>query len=248
MARKHPIPKEAPKLPYIWNPQHGLEPDEVKKIERKDDWLIPRKLGRAATTLPYTEKLDADGNWDSSRIKIDMVVLHTTVCCRDAAANRFATTNAGASAHYLVNLDGSYWHFLEEYYTAYHAGNYNVNQRSIGIEHEDCGNYNSPRPDVLYTASAKLVRDICQYYGIAINRTNIRKHTEVSQLGTACPDSLDVDRIVREAAQGSNPTPATPNYAQAAKDALPYVKAYGTQTDKARLTGIVASFKNNHVI
>jgi hypothetical protein len=89
---------------------------------------------------------------------------------------------------------------VDETNVAYHAGNYSVNQISIGIEHEDNGNYNGVRPDTLYTASARLVRDICQYYNIAINRSAVRKHSEVTLSATGCPDALDIDRIVQEAA------------------------------------------------
>jgi hypothetical protein len=93
---------------------------------------------------------------------------------------------------------------VDETNVAYHAGNYSVNQTSIGIEHEDNGDYNGARPDTLYTASAALVRDICHYYNIPINRSAIRKHSEVTQSATGCPDALDIDRIVREAAAGAN--------------------------------------------
>jgi hypothetical protein len=87
--------------------------------------------------------------------------------------------------------------WLEEFNTAYHAGNYTMNLQSIGIEHEDGGDYNGVRPDVLYTTSAKLVNDICNFYQIPIDRVHILKHSEV--IATGCPDALDVDRIVREA-------------------------------------------------
>ena len=121
-----------------------------------------------------------------------------------SAASRFYSTNAGASAHYGVLKNGDIWHWVDEDNTAYHAGNYPMNQRSVGIEHEDNGMVNGiyddgPRPDALYTTSANLVRDICKFYNIPIDRIHILKHSEVSDKPTACPDALDIDRIVREA-------------------------------------------------
>jgi hypothetical protein len=121
------------------------------------------------------------------------------------AAARFDNPAEKASAHYGIKLDGGLIHWLEEYNTAYHAGNYPMNQRSIGIEHEDGGDYNGVRPDALYTTSAKLVRDICQFYSIPIDRQHILKHNEVSDSPTGCPDALDIDRIVREASAVVDP-------------------------------------------
>ncbi len=154
-------------------------------------------MKRVATSLPYTELPVSPGNFDSSRSPIDRVIIHTMVGTWQGAAQRFNDPTARVSAHYGVKYDGGLIHWLEEYFTGYHAGNYSMNQRSIGIEHEDLGKPNDPRPDVLYTMSSKLVRDICLFYNIPIDRQHILKHSEV--INTQCPDALDIDRIVREA-------------------------------------------------
>ena len=164
-------------------------------------------MTRIVTTLPYTELEVATGNYDTSRVTIDRIVIHTMVGTWQAAAARFDNQTSKVSAHYGVKLDGGLVHWLEEYNTAYHAGNYAMNQRSIGIEHEDGGDYNGVRPDVLYTTSANLVRDICKFYNIPIDRQHILKHSEV--IATGCPDALDIDRIVREAAQTTTVPMAT---------------------------------------
>lgn len=153
----------------------------------------------ATTIIPYTELEVADGNFDTSRTPIDRVIIHTMVGTWQGAAARFDNPISKVSAHYGVKSDGSLIHWLEEYNTAYHADDYPMNKRSIGIEHEDGGDYNGTRPDALYQTSAKLVRDICQFYNIPIDRNHIKKHSEVSDAPTGCPDALDIDRIVREA-------------------------------------------------
>lgn len=152
---------------------------------------------RIKTTLPSTELEVATGNYDQTRKPIDRIVIHTMVGTWQSAAARFDNPTQKVSANYGVKLDGGLIHWLEETFTAYHAGDYAMNQRSIGIEHEDGGNYNGVRPDSLYKASAALVRDICTFYNIPIDRTHILKHSEV--IATGCPDALDIDRIVREA-------------------------------------------------
>jgi N-acetylmuramoyl-L-alanine amidase len=167
---------------------------------------------RKVTTLPVTEMTvgpqwnGSQGNWDTNRQTIVTVVIHTMVGTVQSANARFNDPASEVSAHYGVGLDGTIYHWVDETLVAYHAGTYGMNQISIGIEHEDNGNFNDPRPNALYTASAKLVADICHYYNIAIDRNNVKKHSECSS--TACPDALDIDRIVREAsARQQQPQP-----------------------------------------
>jgi len=162
-------------------------------------------MSRTVTSLPFTELEVADGNYDKTRATIDRVIIHTMVGTWQGAAARFDNPASQVSAHYGVKEDGTLIHWLEETFTAYHAGNYLMNQRSIGIEHEDMGDYNGVRPDSLYIESSKLVADICKFYSIPIDRQHILKHNEV--VATGCPDALDVDRIVRMAQALSNPEP-----------------------------------------
>lgn len=154
-------------------------------------------MSRKYTTLPYEEKPVAQGNFDSNRNTIDRIVIHTTVGSKESAFARFNNPNSKVSAHYIIGLNGKIYALLEEYLVAYHSGNYPINQRSIGIEHEDGGDYNGIRPDILYQTSAKLVADICKFYNIPVDSSHVIPHRQVK--ATACPDSLDVDRIIREA-------------------------------------------------
>jgi N-acetyl-anhydromuramyl-L-alanine amidase AmpD len=125
------------------------------------------------------------------------------------ANDRFQNPSSQVSAHYGVSLDGSIVQWVKEEDTAWQAGEWTVNLTSIGIEHEDGGDFNGIRPDALYTASAKLVRTISLNYGIPIDRQHIVGHREVHP--TACPDALDIDRIVREA-QGDDMATAQETY------------------------------------
>jgi len=247
------------KTPYLEHPQSGLAPTKYARIQKEYNrgnlttpgTRSPLKLSRKVEGfMPYTELPVADGNFDTSRKPIKGIVLHTTVGCWPGAAARFRTPNQQASSNYLVNLDGSLIFFLEEYYTPYTNGNYASNQETITIEHEDCGNYNGPRTPALYETSKRLVADVCKFYGIPCDRSRIRKHSEVSLTGTACPDSLDVERIVREAAALLNggESPAQPNYTQASKESAKYVYGYQTQgTLTQRMAKIIEVFKKYKV-
>jgi N-acetyl-anhydromuramyl-L-alanine amidase AmpD len=128
------------------------------------------------------------------------VVIHTMVGTIASANARFQQASQEVSAHYGIGLDGRIVQWVREEDAAWHAGNFEVNLDSVGIEHEDGGAFDSPRPDALYRASAELVRDICQRYGMPIDAQHIRPHKAFS--ATRCPDALDLDRIIREAAPG----------------------------------------------
>lgn len=125
-------------------------------------------------------------NCDSNRTKIDRIVIHHNATTNDAVARHtwYVSSGHGTSAHYQVTPD-KIWGCVGENYVAYHAGNYPMNQRSIGIEH--LNNTGAPTwtiAEETYRNSAKLIRDICERYNIPIDRQHILKHGEVSS--TAC--------------------------------------------------------------
>lgn len=141
------------------------------------------------------------GNWDRNRTEVKHVVIHTIVGTIQGAMANFKQPEKRSSAHYGIGLDGTIYNWINEDLVAYHATNYDMNRKSIGIEHEDGYNpttrpnaHNEERPDALYIASARLVRDICDFYGLPIDNKTIIPHKQVA--ATACPSSLDIDRII----------------------------------------------------
>src|SRR2546430_1544052 len=135
------------------------------------------------------------------------IIMHTMVGTWQSANGRFQQAAQQASAHYGVCLDGALKQWVDEGDASWAAGNYQVNLDSINIEHEDGGNYNSPRPEALKAASAQLLAGICKRYGMPCDRTHIRLHKEVSLSPTACPDALEVAEIVSRAQQLLAPKP-----------------------------------------
>lgn len=147
-------------------------------------------------------------NCDSNRNKIDRIVIHHNATTNDAVARStwYVSSGHGTSAHYQVTPD-KIWGCVGENYVAYHAGNYPMNQRSIGIEH--LNNTGAPTwtiAEETYRNSARLIRDICERYNIPIDRQHIIKHGEVSS--TACPGGIDIDRLVAMAKGADYVTPA----------------------------------------
>lgn len=130
-------------------------------------------------------------NQDGNRVKIDRVVIHWIVGNLASADAVFSKTSPGTSAHYGIE-DDKIHQYVAENRVAYHAGNYPVNQRSIGIEH-------SAQPgrvasDKTYETSAQLIAEISKRYGIPLDRTHIIKHSEVK--ATQCPGTMDLDRLI----------------------------------------------------
>jgi len=157
-------------------------------------------MKRTYTTIPFTEYTTADGRFDSNRTTIDTVVLHSTAGTLQSAISLFENTPATGketSTHYIIDNQGKLYAGLEEYFVAYSAGNYPINQRSIAIEHVDEGANVKLHTDAQYAMSAKLVKDICTSYNIPIDSNHIKPHNAFS--ATACPNGLDVARIIREA-------------------------------------------------
>lgn len=147
--------------------------------------------------------------------RVSGIIIHTMVGTLASCDLTFKNPARGASAHYGVACDGSVCHqYVGEQNIAWHCGRFYpdaghslANANTVGIEHCDNGHPFAPRSDAEYACSAQLVREICKRYGIPIDRTHIRMHKEVSVAPTGCPDTLDIDRIVREALAAPVPVP-----------------------------------------
>src|SRR3990167_417454 len=136
-------------------------------------------------------------NKDANRKPIDRIVIHWFgIGTLESANARFQNASSKVSAHYGIS-NKTIYQWVKEDEVAYHAGNYAMNQRSIGIEHDatsqdDASPHNASEDT--YKTSAELVKDICNRHSIPIDREHIIGHKEVS--ATQCPGTLDIDRII----------------------------------------------------
>lgn len=131
---------------------------------------------------------------------IDRIVIHVTQSRFTAAARAFQDPRHRAAAHYLVRAsDGHIAQLVREADVAYHAGNREGNERSIGIEHE--GFVDAPDrwfTDTAYRASAELAADIGARYDIPVDREHIVGHNEVPGATHTDPGPYwDWDRYLR---------------------------------------------------
>lgn len=138
----------------------------------------------ANSSLVTEENYNVGGHLSYGRqgAKIDRIVLHHNASTTDVIPGVWQ--NRAASAHYQVTPN-AIRQCVDEASTAWHAGNWAMNLRSIGIEHlNSTGAPNWDVADETEERSAALVADICKRHGIPCDRGHIIKHAEVS--ATAC--------------------------------------------------------------
>ncbi|BCU81078.1 hypothetical protein JIR001_08610 [Polycladomyces abyssicola] len=121
-----------------------------------------------------TANREADGN------AINYVIIHTTEGSYAGTISWFQNPSAKVSAHYVIrSSDGAITQMVQNKDIAWHAGNWDYNVHSIGIEHEGYVNDPSWYTDTMYRSSANLTRWICDTYGIPKDRAHIIGHYEV---------------------------------------------------------------------
>jgi len=115
-----------------------------------------------------------------SSYAIDRVIIHVTQGSYAGTISWFQNPSANVSAHYVVkSSNGAITQMVRDKDIGYHAGNWNYNTRSIGIEHEGFVSDASWFTDAMYRSSAALTRYLCDKYGIPKTRTNIIGHNQV---------------------------------------------------------------------
>ncbi|NGO07681.1 N-acetylmuramoyl-L-alanine amidase [Streptomyces sp. HC44] len=110
---------------------------------------------------------------------IDRVIIHVTQGSFNSAVKVFQDPGHGAAAHYIVRKDGHITQMIRELDVAFHAGNRDYNERSVGIEHEGFVDRPEDFTDAMYAASARLTARVCARYDIPVDREHIIGHVEV---------------------------------------------------------------------
>lgn len=99
----------------------------------------------------------------------------------------------GTSAHYNVDIDGTTCQYVDDWDTAYHAGNWAANCESIGIEHCDADTQHWTISDATLEEGAHLVAAIHYKYNLGKPEwmKNVFPHSHFASFAsTACPGSI----------------------------------------------------------
>ncbi|MFE5813605.1 N-acetylmuramoyl-L-alanine amidase [Streptomyces sp. NPDC056479] len=171
--------------------QPGLTPD-TRQLQRAGlrtldaaETECPPTVSCEWIPAPYEEFGDGDyGNHDLGERPashgIDYIVIHDTEGAWDGVLKMVQDPTYVSWQYTLRSTDGHIAQHVKAKDVAWHAGNWYVNAKSIGLEHEGF----LARPDAWYTeamyrSSARLVRYLARKYDIPLDRQHILGHDTV---------------------------------------------------------------------
>jgi len=128
----------------------------------------------------------------------EVIIIHWIAGTLASCDITFQNPDRQASAHYGIANDIIHQYVKEED-TSFNCGVWEWNLKSISIEHE--ASPENPLSEESYQTSGKLVKEICDRYGIPLDREHIKGHNEIKP--TQCPGTINIDKII-EIAKGDN--------------------------------------------
>lgn len=171
----------------------GLRTAASGKVE------CPRSVSCESVPAPYEEFGEGDyGNHDlADRPKdqsVDYIVVHDTEATWETTL-KLVQDPTYVSWHYsLRSSDGHIAQHVPTKDVGWHAGNWYINSRSIGLEHE--GFLVAPDAwytEAMYRTSARLVRYLAKKYDIPLDRQHILGHDNVPGTTTATIAGMHTD-------------------------------------------------------
>jgi N-acetyl-anhydromuramyl-L-alanine amidase AmpD len=158
----------------------------LRKLARPDGIECPRDISCEWIPAPYEQYGPGPtqyGNHDLSdrpaRQKIEYIVIHDTEASW-ATTLDLVQDPTYVSWHYsLRSVDGHIAQHVKTKDVGWHAGNWYVNAKSIGLEHEGFAAQGTWYTEAMYRTSAKLVRHLALRLGIPLDRQHIIGHDNV---------------------------------------------------------------------
>ncbi|MFF1720663.1 N-acetylmuramoyl-L-alanine amidase [Streptomyces sviceus] len=169
-----------------------------------------RKLGAGATECPktvscewipapYKEFGDNDyGNHDlgdrPASQSIKYIVIHDTEGSWEGVLNLVQDPTYVSWNYTLRSTDGHIAQHVKAKDVAWHAGNWYINAKSIGLEHEGfLANPDAWYTEAMYRSSARLVKYLSAKYGIPLDRQHILGHENVPGPTTSTVAGMHTD-------------------------------------------------------
>ncbi|MFC9913418.1 N-acetylmuramoyl-L-alanine amidase [Streptomyces sp. NPDC127197] len=148
---------------------------------------------------PYEEFGEGDyGNHDlgerPASQSIEYIVVHDTEGAWEGVLDLVQDPTYVSWQYSLRSTDGHIAQHVKAKDVAWHAGNWYVNAKSIGLEHE--GFLASPDAwytEAMYRSSARLVRYLARKYGIPLDRQHILGHDNVPGPTTSTVPGMHTD-------------------------------------------------------
>ena len=164
--------------------RHWLDRLGLPWLPRPDGIECPLRLSCEWIPAPYQALPDNDyGNHDLSdrpaRQKVEYIVIHDTEGSY-ATTLRLVQDPAYVSWHYtLRSADGHIAQHVKTKDVAWHAGNWYVNAKAVGLEHEGFAALGTWYTEAMYRTSSRLVRYLALRHGVPLDRHHIIGHDNV---------------------------------------------------------------------
>lgn len=147
--------------------------------------LVPA-AGASPGARPAVTWMKGEGNFSKAHRpveSIDKIVVHVTEGAFWGSVRWLQSPRAHASSHYVVSRRGKIVQLVHLSDIAWHAGNWNVNTQSVGIEHEGFTYGPGGFTNAQYHASARLAGWIARRSLLPIDRKHFIGHADVPAPG-----------------------------------------------------------------
>ncbi|MET9382587.1 N-acetylmuramoyl-L-alanine amidase [Streptomyces sp. NPDC002928] len=185
--------------------QPELTPDTAQlgrtglRTASADGTECPKSVSCEWIPAPYEEFGDNDyGNHDlgdrPASQSIKYIVIHDTEGTWDGVLNLVQDPTYVSWNYTLRSTDGHIAQHVKAKDVAWHAGNWYVNAKSVGLEHE--GFLASPDAwytEAMYRSSARLVKYLAKEYDIPLDRQHILGHDNVPGPTTGTVPGMHTD-------------------------------------------------------
>ena len=149
-----------------------------------DDVECPHGLGCEWIPAPYEDLGEGDyGNHDLAdrphSQKVRYIVIHDTETDYDTTLQLVQDPTYVSWQYTLRSSDGHVAQHVKARDVAWHAGNWYINAKAIGLEHEGFAAEGTWFTEAMYRSSAKLVRYLAKRHHIPLDRDHIIGHDNV---------------------------------------------------------------------
>ncbi|MDZ5444266.1 peptidoglycan recognition family protein [Micromonospora sp. 4G57] len=166
--------------------ESGLHRLGLRRAERPDGLECPVRLACEWIPAPYEKYGPKPGDYGNHDLgdrpaqqKLEYIVIHDTEGYFGPSV-KLVQTKTYLGWHYtLRSVDGYVAQHIKAKDVGWQAGNWYVNAKSIGIEHEGFAGHGTWYTEAMYRTSAKLVRHLALRFQIPLDRQHILGHDNV---------------------------------------------------------------------
>ena len=145
-------------------------------------FVVPAASAAGDGARPPVVWLKGEGNFTKAHRTVqslDKIVVHVTEGSFWGSVRWLKSPRAHASSHYVVARNGKIVQLVHLSDIAWHAGHWNTNEQSVGIEHEGFTYGTGGFTDAQYRASARLAAWIARRSLMPIDRAHLIGHAQV---------------------------------------------------------------------